>query len=78
MTLELCPPSKSLPSNVTLTEWNVLDPLPEGTEGIYDLVHVRLLIAGLAKGADINGVVQKLLKMLSMLLLSIYRGKKLT
>lgn len=67
ISLALCPPQKSLPSNVTISEWDVFNPLPEGTEGQYDLVHVRFLFAALPKSTDIGVLMQKFMKMLSKL-----------
>ena len=65
ISLDLCPPAANLPSNVKVSQWNVLDDILDGTEGQYDLVHVRLLLAGLPRSANIAKLMQNLMKMLS-------------
>ena len=57
------PPEQWLPSNVTLKTWNIFDDVPEEMVGIYDVVHVRLVVLVVRK-SDIRNVIRKLLRML--------------
>ncbi|OTB07252.1 hypothetical protein M426DRAFT_8979 [Hypoxylon sp. CI-4A] len=59
----LFPPQSELPPNVTLTEQDVKKPLPEELHGKYDLVHVRLIVAGMLPD-EWSSVVKNLTKLL--------------
>ncbi|KAI1326342.1 hypothetical protein F5Y16DRAFT_230468 [Xylariaceae sp. FL0255] len=39
------PAAAFLPSNVTLSELNVLSPIPDSLKGIYDVVHIRAFVS---------------------------------
>ncbi|KAI1328721.1 hypothetical protein F5Y16DRAFT_148112 [Xylariaceae sp. FL0255] len=43
----LFPPKDTLPPNITLGELDIKKPFPEHLHGMYDLVHLRLLVAGM-------------------------------
>ncbi|KAI0842423.1 hypothetical protein F5Y06DRAFT_127382 [Hypoxylon sp. FL0890] len=43
----LFPPPGELPANVTLTVLDIKQPIPQELHGKYDLVHVRMLVAGM-------------------------------
>lgn len=57
------PPKQWLPSNIKLETWNIFDHVPEKMIGIYDVVHVRLLVLVVHRN-DIKNVIRKLLRML--------------
>ncbi|KAI4168868.1 MAG: hypothetical protein LQ343_006081 [Gyalolechia ehrenbergii] len=42
--LQQCPPPEWLPHNVTIREWNIFSDLAPELEGLYDVVHIRLLL----------------------------------
>lgn len=57
-------PSKStLPNNIHLSVLDARQPVPDNLRGVYDLVHVRLLAAGL-EAAEWGPVVQNLAQLL--------------
>lgn len=51
------------PENFHYDVYNILQPVPEGLKGKYDLVHVRLLVSALSKG-DVNTAVGNLAQLL--------------
>ncbi|PYH65786.1 class I SAM-dependent methyltransferase [Aspergillus vadensis CBS 113365] len=59
----LFPPATTLPPNVQLFPLDVLEPVPEHLVGTYDLVHVRLIVAGLLPSSW-SGVVKNLCRLL--------------
>ncbi|KAF4633301.1 hypothetical protein G7Y89_g4820 [Cudoniella acicularis] len=44
ISLSQCPPKAWLSKNITLREWDMFSPVPEDLIGVYDIVHVRLLV----------------------------------
>jgi hypothetical protein len=70
ISLKLIPPKSVLPPNLTVSHWNIFDPVPEMWQESFDLVHVRLLIQPFAGGQDVRPVLKKLVSMLSMYLLT--------
>ncbi|KAI1139168.1 S-adenosyl-L-methionine-dependent methyltransferase [Hypoxylon sp. FL0543] len=59
----LFPPPSELPANVTLTVLDIKQPVPQELHGKYDLVHVRMLVAGMLPN-DWAPAVQNLSRML--------------
>lgn len=59
----LFPPAASLPPNLQLSRLDVLEPVPPSLVGTYDLVHVRLIVAGLHPSSW-SSVVQNLSRLL--------------
>ncbi|PYI09497.1 S-adenosyl-L-methionine-dependent methyltransferase [Aspergillus sclerotiicarbonarius CBS 121057] len=59
----LFPPAASLLPNMQLSRLDVLEPVPESLVGTYDLVHVRLIVAGLLPSSW-SSVVQNLSRLL--------------
>ena len=57
------PPKHWLPANITLETWNIFDDVPEHMIGIYDVVHVRLLVLVVQKG-DPSDILHNLIRML--------------
>ena len=57
------PPEQWLPSNITLKTWNIFDDVPEEMLGVYDVVHVRLIVL-VVQRSDIKNVIRKLLQTL--------------
>ena len=57
------PSKKSLPSNVSLREWNIFDDVPSDVVGKYEYVHVRLLIL-VIENSDTSKIIANLLKLL--------------
>ena len=42
--LQQCPPAEWLPHNVTVRKWDIFSDLAPELEGLYDVVHIRLLL----------------------------------
>lgn len=61
--LHRAPSKQSLPSNVTLRNWNIFEDVPSDLVGKYDFVHVRLLIL-VIENSDPRRVICNLLKFL--------------
>ena len=59
------PAKEWLPPNVSLDTFDILGTVPEHLVGQYDVVHLRTF-AVVVKNNDPNGLLQNLLKMLSM------------
>ena len=57
------PPKQSLPPNITLETWNIFDDVPEHMIGIYDVVHVRLLVLVVQSG-DPSDILHNLIRIL--------------
>ena len=57
------PCQECLPPNIRLKTWNVSDDVPEQMIGVYDVVHVRLLVSVVQNG-DPRSLVRNFLKML--------------
>lgn len=57
------PPKQWLSPNFTLKTWNVFDPVPESMIGVYDVVHVRLLVL-VVQNSDPRHILRNLLRML--------------
>lgn len=57
------PPKQWLPPNITLKTWNIFDDVPQHMIGIYDVVHVRLLVLVVQKG-DPRKILRNLICML--------------
>ena len=57
------PPKQWLPPNITLETWNIFDDVPEHMIGIYDVVHVRLLVLVVQRG-DPSDILRSLIRML--------------
>ena len=57
------PPMQWLAPNITLRTWNIFDPVPEDLIGIYDVVHVRLLVLVIQKD-KLRDVIRTLLLLL--------------
>ena len=66
--LSQAPPKAWVPRNVTLRNWDMLTSVPEDMVGVYDVVHVRLLVF-VVKG-DPNPLLANLLTMLSEYILN--------
>lgn len=64
ISFEAAPPSDVLPSNITLTKWNVKDPVPEEFLGVFDIIHIRFFIFVLLE-EEVPSVIAKFLAMLS-------------
>lgn len=65
MSTEQYPPKEWLPGNISLKSLDIHKPIPDELRGVYDLVHVRLLVAVLRDG-DLIPVVENLFAMLSL------------
>ena len=65
LSLSQCPPRGQWAKNCSFYEWDIQKALPERFHGIYDIVHVRLVLAGLRQSPTL--AIQNLVKMLSML-----------
>ncbi|KAI1393094.1 UMTA methyltransferase family protein [Hypoxylon trugodes] len=63
ISLEAAPPLNVLPPNITLTKWNVKDPVPEDLLGVFDIIHIRFFIFVLL-GEEVPVVVEKFVAML--------------
>ena len=61
--LDQAPPSEWLPPNIHLRTWNVFDDVPEDMLGVYDVVHVRLLVL-VVENSDPRPIVRNLSRML--------------
>lgn len=44
ISLQQSPPAEWLPENVTVSEWDIFSDLPAYLEGVFDVVHLRLLL----------------------------------
>ena len=44
ISLQQSPPPEWLPKNVTVREWDIFSDLPPDLQGVYDIVHIRLLL----------------------------------
>ncbi|KAL8698797.1 MAG: hypothetical protein Q9224_001690 [Gallowayella concinna] len=42
--LQQCPPPEWLPFHVTVRQWDIYSAMPPELEGLYDVVHIRLLL----------------------------------
>ena len=62
--LHQAPPKPWLPPNMNLYKWNIFEEPPLGLQGIFDLVHVRL-ISVVIKDNDPKDVMRNLAKLLS-------------
>lgn len=56
------PPQAWLPKNVELRQWDMMTEIPEGFEGTFDFIHMRLLI--LAAEDNVQPLVQNVMKLL--------------
>ena len=63
ISLKQSPPAEWLPKNVSLSELDIYSDLPEKWRGIYDVVHLRLLLL-VIRGNDPRPVLRNALKML--------------
>lgn len=61
--LDQAPPPQWLPSNVKLRTWNIFGEVPVEMLGVYDVVHVRLLVLVVEIG-DPRPVLRNLIKLL--------------
>ena len=59
------PPKELLPNNMNLHKWDIKTHIPKEFEGIYDIVHVRMLTFVLLDD-EIESALSNLLKLLSM------------
>ncbi|KAI1325558.1 S-adenosyl-L-methionine-dependent methyltransferase [Xylariaceae sp. FL0255] len=57
------PPPQWLPSNISLLEWDIKQPVPDHLIGQYDIVHIRLFIFVLLN-EEVSGILAKLFKLL--------------
>ena len=57
------PPKEWLSPNITLETWNIFDNVPERMLGVYDVVHVRLLVLVVQRG-DPSDILRNLIRML--------------
>lgn len=57
------PPEQWLSPNITLKTWNIFEDVPDQMIGIYDVVHVRLLVLVVQKG-DPRNILRNILQML--------------
>ena len=64
--LSQCPARVSLPSNLTLEQWNVLETPPVGWADRFDYIHMRLLVPGLRSPGDVDKALANFHKILSM------------
>ena len=69
LSLAQCPPKSQWAKNCSFYEWDVQRELPERFHGVYDVVHVRLVLAGLKESPIL--ALQNLVKMLSTLFANI-------
>ncbi|KAJ5087659.1 hypothetical protein N7456_011275 [Penicillium angulare] len=60
--LTQAPQPEWLPSNITLSHWDLFNDIPAGMEAKYDVVHVRLLVLVLS-GLDPMPVIRRLLQL---------------
>ena len=73
MSLDQCPVAEMLPKGCSVRKVNILQDVPADLNGIYDIVHVRLLLGGL--GDDPVPALKNFIAMLSMrLFLTIYES----
>ncbi|KAL8872930.1 MAG: hypothetical protein Q9174_001533 [Haloplaca sp. 1 TL-2023] len=42
--LQQCPPREWMPRNVSVKEWDIFSDVADGLQGVYDVVHIRLLL----------------------------------
>ena len=61
--LQQCPPAEWLPHNVTVRKWDIFSDLAPELEGLYDVVHVRLLLL-VIEDNDPRPVLRNALRML--------------
>lgn len=57
------PPKQWLSPNITLKTWDIFDDVPEQMVGMYDVVHVRLLVLVVQK-SDPRSILRNLIRML--------------
>ena len=65
ITLSQCPARGSLPSNLTLEQWNVFEAPPAAWTDRFDYIHIRLLMPGLRNPEDVDKVLANFHKILS-------------
>ena len=53
-----------LPSNISLTQWNMFEEVPENLVGVYDVVHIRLVMLVIKDNNPVP-LIQNLRKLLS-------------
>ena len=76
VSLDQCPPSQWLPSNLNLHTWNIFEEPPAEYKGVFDVVHIRLITVAI-KNNDPRPVLVNLRKLLSMIIfLSVPRSIK--
>lgn len=57
------PPREILPSNLSLSSWNMFEPPPKEYEGFFDVVNIRLILLALKDGNP-RPVLENVLKLL--------------
>ena len=62
--LRQCPPPNTFPSNVHLSQWDMLTPPPADLIGKFDVVHLRLLTL-VIKNNDPTAIITNVGKLLS-------------
>ena len=63
ISLQQCPPSAWLPTNITVREWDIFSNLDSELEGTYDVVHIRLLLL-VVRDNDPRPLLRNAMKML--------------
>ncbi|ETS76584.1 hypothetical protein PFICI_11971 [Pestalotiopsis fici W106-1] len=63
ISLDASPPPEVLPANVKLHHWDVKQPVPEGLDGVFDVIHLRFF-AFVLMNDEIPGVIAKIFQML--------------
>ena len=73
ISLEQCPAAEMLPKGCSIRKVNILQNVPADLIGIYDIIHVRLILGGL--GDDPVPALKNFIAMLSMrLFLTFYES----
>lgn len=67
ISFDATPLPEMLPPNVSLHPWDIRSSVPEHIVGVYDVIHIRFF-AFVLQESDLNGVIDNLLKLLSMIL----------
>lgn len=64
------PPKELLPENISLHKWDIKTDIPKEFEGVYDIVHVRMLTFVLMD-EDVENALRNLFKLLSMISINV-------
>ncbi|KAJ5117035.1 hypothetical protein N7456_001383 [Penicillium angulare] len=63
ISIESVPPKQWLPANVTFRQWDIHSDIPQDLVGVYDIIHISLLIF-VIKNENVPAVMGRLLKLL--------------